>query len=288
MSRENFIDPFEVKGYVHWEVTDEKDKVLRRGEGQGSRWITWLPYFMRKHVPYGKRNAVVNTARSQLAELLKGTSITVPSYVGVGTGTNTVAAADTALQTAVPYTGGSATAKAVTSRTILDQYTCRYITSFGTSEITTSSSDVTIRELGLFTTSSVTSNMWARVNVNVTKANTEKLNIYWYVVFERRTGLAIKSGASIATTGNVSANTTSTLTFATPVTVVLLHNDSGQKCWYKFNEALAGSPPTNFDIVLEDGQSWAMSEEEIEIVTVHVYVNAAITMPSNTFSVRGW
>ena len=293
-ARHNFIEPFDVKGYVHWEVLDENDKVIRRGEGQGSQW--WLkivPSFIRRFIPWGKRNAIVNLARAQLAEFLKtGSGVTAPSFIGVGSGTNTVSSSDTALQTAIPYTGGSATAKAVTTRTILDQYTVRYITSFGTNEITTSSSDVSVRELGLFTTSAVTSNMWARVNVNVTKANTEKLNIYWYITFERRTGLAIKSGESVGTTGNVTAVTDSTLTFSSAVTILMIHNDTGQKAYFRFNGAFTGETnsvaPNNYDIVLEDGQSYYQSDEEIEVASVHVYVNANITMPNNTLVVRGW
>ena len=174
----------------------------------------------------------------------------------------------------------------------MDQYTVRYITSFGTSEITTSSSDVAVRELGLFTTSAVTSNMWARVSVNVTKANTEKLNIYWYITFERRTGLAIKSGESVGTSGNVTAVTDSTLTFSSAVTILMIHNDTGQKAYFRFNGAFTGetssAAPNNYDIVLEDGQSYYQSDEEIEVASVHVYVNASITMPSNTLVVRGW
>jgi hypothetical protein len=283
----------EVKGYVHWELLDEDDNLLERGEGQGSQWwIKWLPYSLRKYIPYGKRNAVVNTARSQIATFLQsGSGVVAPSFVGVGTGSDNVAAADTALGTAVAYTGGSATAKAVNSRTIMDQYTVRYIASFSTNELTQSLSSINIREFGLFSTSSVTSNMWARVNVDITKENTQKLNVYWYIVFERRTGLAIKSGASIQATGNITANTSTALTFASPVTIVTMHNDTGQKAWFRFNEALAGSPPTNYDVVLEDGQSWWMSAEEIEITTVHIYVNAAINISSgghNSISVRGW
>ena len=282
-ARHNFIEPFDVKGYVHWEVLDENDKVIRRGEGQGSQWwLKIIPSFIRRFIPWGKRNAIVNLARAQLTEFLKtGSGVTAPSFIG-----------DTALQTAIPYTGGSATAKAVTTRTILDQYTVRYITSFGTSEITTSSSDVAVRELGLFTTSAVTSNMWARVSVNVTKANTEKLNIYWYITFERRTGLAIKSGESVGTSGNVTAVTDSTLTFSSAVTILMIHNDTGQKAYFRFNGAFTGetssAAPNNYDIVLEDGQSYYQSDEEIEVASVHVYVNASITMPSNTLVVRGW
>ena len=292
-ARYNYIEPFDVKGYVHWELMDKNDKVVRRGEGQGTQWwLKWLPKFITNFIPYGKRNAVVNKARSELANLLIGETITVPAFIGVGTGSNAVGSSDTALQTAVAYTGSSVTAKAVASRTILDQYSARYIVNFDTDEITTSSGNVTVRELGLFTTASVTSNMWARVNINVEKQPTQRLRIYWYLVFERRTGLAIKTGASVTTTGNITANTDSTLTFSTPVTLLMIHNDTGQKAYLKFNGGFDGedgsTAPNNYDIVLEDGQSYTQSDEEIEVANMHVYVNASITMPHNTFVVRGW
>lgn len=292
-TRDNFIDPFVAKGYVHWEIENEDGKVLRRGVGTGSQWwVKLVPQFLQRFIPLGKRNAIVNLARSEIASLLQGGSITVPSFIAVGSGTNSVASADTALQTAIAYTGSSATAKAVSSRTLMNQYTCRYIATFGTTEITTSSSDVVVREAGLFTTSSVTSNMWARVNMNVTKAPTERLNVYWYITFERRSGVAIKTGESVATSGNITANTDSTLTFATAATIVAIHNDTGQKAYIKFNGGFDGedgsTAPNNYDLVLEDGQSYFQSDEEIEVANVHVYVNASITMPHNTFVVRGW
>ena len=291
--RMNIIDPFDVKGYVHWELLDEDGKVVERGEGLGSQWyVKWLPPFIRKFIPWGKRNAVVNTARSQLAQFLLGTTITPPSYIGVGSGTNVVAASDTALQTAILYTGGSVTAKQVRLRSVMDSYTIRYIAEFAANEITTSSGNVSVREIGLFESASVTSNMWARININLTKQPTQSLKIYWYIVFERRTGLAIKSGESIATTGNVTAKVDSTLTFASTVTILFIHNDTGQKMHLKFNGAFTGedssNAPNNYDIVLEDGQSYYQSDEEIDISTVHVYVDAAITMPHKTFIVRGW
>ena len=177
-TRDNFIDPFVAKGYVHWEIENEDGNVIRRGVRTGSQWwVKLIPQFLHRFIPLGKRNAIVNKARSEIASFLQGGSVTVPTYIAVGTGTNSVASSDTALQTAIAYTGSSVTAKAVSSRTLMNQYTCRYIASFGTTEITTGSSNVVVREAGLFTTSSVTSNMWARVNMNVTKEPTERLNV---------------------------------------------------------------------------------------------------------------
>ena len=130
--------------------------------------------------------------------------------------------------------------------------------------------------------------MWARVNVNITKTPQQKVNIYWYLVFERRTGLAIKSGESIGATGSITANTASTLSFVSQVTICTIHNNTGQPLYVKLNGVLVGTPPTNYDFILLDGQSYLQSDEEIAINTVGVYVNATITMPSNTIVVRGW
>ena len=288
-ARNNFIDPFAVKGYVHWEITDENGKVKRRGEGMGSQWwLKCIPSFIRRILPFGRQNAVVVSARANLANMMTGATVTPPSYIMVGTGTNTVAGGDTSLQTPIVYTG-STYGKAVSSRSVFSQWTVRYIVSFTTTEITTSGSNVNIKEAGLFTGAGINDGMWARVNLDVTKAPTENLNIYWYITFERRSGLAIKTGSSSATTGNITQNTSSTLTFASPVTIVTIHNDTGARAYFKFNDALVGTPPTNFDLVLEDGQSWWLSEEEIEISTVHVYATSGtFTMPSSTLSIRGW
>ena len=287
--RNNFIDQFAVKGYVHWEITDENGKVKRRGEGIGSQWwLKWIPNFIRRVLPFGKQNAVVDSARANLATFMTGTSVTPPSYIMVGTGTDTVAGSDTGLQTPIVYTGSSY-GKAINSSSVFSQWTARFIVSFATNEITTSASNIDLKEAGLFTGTAIDSGMWARVNIDVTKAPSENLVIYWYITFERRSGLAIKSGASIATTGNITQNTSSELAFASPVTIVTIHNDTGGRAYFKFNEALTGTPPTNFDLVLEDGQSWWLSEEEIEMTSIFAYVTSGnITMPSNTLSVRGW
>ena len=288
-TRNNFIDPFATKGYVHWEITDENGKVKRRGEGMGSQWwLKCIPSFIRRILPFGKQNAVVDSARASLASMLTGASITPPSYIMVGTGTNPVAGGDLTLQTPIVYTGSSY-GKVVNSASVFSQWTARFIVSFGTTEITTGGSNVNVKEAGLFTGTATDSTMWARVNLDVTKAPSENLIIYWYITFERRSGLAIKTGSSVATTGNITQNTSSALTFASPVTIVTIHNDTGGRAYFKFNEALTGTPPTNFDLSLEDGQSWWLSEEEIEISAIHAYVTSGnVTMPSTTLSVRGW
>ena len=130
--------------------------------------------------------------------------------------------------------------------------------------------------------------MWARVNVTITKVSTERLNIHWYITFERREGLAIKSGASIATSGDILEASTSTLTFASPVTIFTIHNNSGEVMYVKLNEALSGSPPTNYDFMIEDSDTIFQSDEEIEVSTIHVFKATAVSMPTTTVSVRGW
>jgi hypothetical protein len=68
----------------------------------------------------------------------------------------------------------------------------------------------------------------------------------------------------------------------------MIVNNSGVRVYFKLNSALTGAPPTNYDFFLEDGAAYIQSNEEIEVSTVHVYMDAAITMPANTLTVRGW
>ena len=267
--KNSFIDGVRPRGYVHWEILDEDDNVIERGYGVGSQWwLKYIPNFLHKFLPYGKQNAIVNVARKRITDWVAGGSApAVPNYVAVGTGDTPVAAADTALETAVPYTGVTATAKIADTTTVFGEMSVRYVTSFNTNEITTGASNVDIKEFGLFTgTDLSTADMWARVNVNITKSPQQKVNIYWYLVFERRTGLAIKSGESIGATGSITANTASTLSFASQVTICTIHNNTGQPLYVKLNGVLVGSPPTNYDFILLDGQSYLQSDEEIAMV----------------------
>ena len=289
--RNNFIDGVRPRGYVHWEILDEDDNIIERGYGVGSQWwLKYIPNFLHRFLPYGKQNAIVDITRKRITDWVAGGSVpAIPNYIAVGTGSTPVASADTGLQTAVPYTGVTATAKVVDTRTVFGEMSVRYVISFGTTEITTGGSNVDIKEFGLFTgTDLSTADMWARVNVNITKSPQQKVNVYWYLVFERRTGWAIKSGESIGATGSITANTASTLSFASQATICTIHNNTGQPVYIKLNGALTSSPPENYDFILLDGQSYFQSDEEIAINTVSVYVNATITMPSNTLVVRGW
>ena len=290
--RDNFIDGIKPRGYVHWEILDEDDNVIKRGYGVGSQWwLKYIPNFLHRFLPYGKQNAIVDIARKRITDWVAGGSPPpTPNYIGVGTGSTPVASADTGLETAVPYTGVTATAKIADTRTVFGEMSVRFVVSFGTTEITTGGSNVNIREFGLFSDYNLSSaDMWARVNVNIDKSPQQKVNIYWYLVFERRTGLAIKSGESIGATGVITPNTPSTLSFASQVTICTIHNNTGQPVYIKLNGALSGTPPENYDFILLDGQSYFQSDEEIAINTISVYVNVSIaSMPNNALVVRGW
>lgn len=250
------------RGYVRWTLTDDKTKKVIKG---------------------GRANVITNYARQQLADAFIGTAVTFPQFVAVGTGTTTPAAADTALETLSQYDGAN-DAKQADSRSVRGLYTSRIVTQFITSE-----ANITIRELGLYDAANG-GNLWARVAINVTKSNTQRFTVYWYITFERTTGVAIKSGGSIGATGTVTAATESTLTFASAVTIVMIHNNAGEDLYFRLNQALSGeSPPVTYDFVLADGERLFLNNEEISISTVSVY-GATIngSMPLNTLAVVGW
>jgi hypothetical protein len=287
-------EPAILRGYVDWELVDDKTgRVTSNGRG----WIRrkWLgrrlsrildfltPYlpFLSRLFPYGVENALVNTARNKLANAFIGTATTYPQWIGIGTGTNDVGGGDTALQTLVHYDGTN-DAKVADSKTLKGQFTSRIITQF-----TTAQANQSIRELGLFDAAN-SGNLWARVRVTINKTSSERLNVHWYIIFERRSSLAIKTGASIGATGTITANTDITLTFSSSVTIVIIFNNSSVPMYIKFNGALTSSPPTDYDAYIESGGHFIMSDEEIDVSTVHVYMNAAITMPHNNLTVRGW
>ena len=51
--RDNFIDGIKPRGYVHWEVLDENDNVIKRGYGVGSQWwLKYIPNFLHRFLPY--------------------------------------------------------------------------------------------------------------------------------------------------------------------------------------------------------------------------------------------
>jgi hypothetical protein len=248
-------------GYVLWELTDNAT-----GQVQLK----------------GQSNIITNKGREQMAKTLSGQVITQPGFVGVGTGTNSPAASDTALQTVFQYDGAN-DAKAIDSKSIRSLYTSRFITQF-----TTAQANTTIREIGLFDAANG-GVLWARVAVNIVKAVSQRLTIYWYVTFTRSIDVALKTGASISATGTISGATASTLTFASPVTVCIIHNNSGEELYFRINQALVGSPPDSFDFMLQDNENHFFDNEEINITTVSVYgATISGTMPINKLSVVGW
>lgn len=252
----------QAKGYVRWILTDAKTGRFTDG---------------------GRSNVIVNLTRENLAKAMIGTSITFPGTVAVGTGTNVPAASDTALQTLSQYDGAN-NAKAFDSKTIRSIYTSRFITQFLTGE-----ANITIRELGLFDDTSAT-NMWARVAVNITKTSSQRLTIYWYITFDRRNDVAIKTGGSIGATGTITAATPSTLTFASAVTILMITNNAAEEVYVRLNQAISGEdPPLTYDFKLDDNETVFFLNEEISVTTVSVYgtlLNGA--MPLNELSVVGW
>ena len=209
--RQKLGDAATAHGYVHWEVEDQEGRVIRSGDGYFERWYTrFVPLMLRDWIfdrwprLLGTRNAVLNTMRNNLADALIGTSITFPNFIGIATGTGNVAATDTALDTPVDYDGANE-AKVTTSRSLRGQFTSRIVTQFSTTE-----ANQNIRQLGLFDAAN-SGVLWAKVRVTIDKVNTERLTIYWYFTFERRAGLALKSGTSVGATGATANGSWTTL-----------------------------------------------------------------------------
>ena len=263
-SRGGIKEGMEPRGYVRWTLTDAKTGRFKRSGGC--------------------HNILVNTTREKLASAIIGGSVTYPGFIGIGVGTNTPAASDTALQTTVHY-DGSNDAKAVDSKSVRSIYTARFVVQF-----TTAQANTAIKELGLFSAAN-SGDLWARVAVTITKTSSERLTIYWYIIFDRSLDVAIKSGASSAATGTFSNSTPVTLTFASAVTVLMLHNNSGTQVYFKINEALDGAdPPVDYDGVLQDNDRFELLNEEISVATVSVWGTALGTAaaPSNVIGCVGW
>lgn len=276
----------DLRGYVDWELIDDKTgKVVRRGKRRlrllPPSLYTRLPFFIRRRFPLGSENAIVDDGRNQLANAMIGTTVTFPEYMAVGTGTNLVASSDTDLQTISQY-DGSNDAKIASGKSLFGNFTSRLSTQFLTTE-----ANVNIRELGLFDAANA-GKMWARVNVVINKTSSQRLNVFWYIVFERRSSLAIKTGSSIGATGTSTANTVSTLTFVSAVTVMRIFNNTGGIVYIRLNDALDGTTPTNYDYKLADQDEFELLNEEISISTLSILATTTFTMPHNTFVARGW
>lgn len=298
-------DPFSFSGHVSWELTNMESGKKKYG-GSYTRWPLgrYIPNFIRRNWRKGIPNNTTNTARNGLASFMAGETVAAPTLIGLGTGTTSPSAADNRLQTPLNFnTGGGTTyTKTINTKYIKNDYEARFHETFQANEV---ANNAQIREIGLFDSTGTNGDqgLWARVSVDIVKANNEKLDVSWSLITERRAGLAIKSGESIGVTGSIVDKDTTvdnTLTFTNnagssqPCTIVFIHNDTSQRVYLKFNGAFTGATssaaPNNYDIVLEDGQSFYQSDEEIEISNVHVYadIGTTITMPSNQFVIRGW
>jgi len=284
--------PVNIVGYVDWElIDDETGKVVERGRGYSNKWWEPLLYFVNKftfisNLFYrffrpGQSNAILDKARSELADFMVGTSITVPGFVGIATGSGTIASSDTTLDTPVDY-DGSNEAKAFSGKSVRGNNLVRYVTQFTKVEAIQ-----TIGQLGLFTAAN-SGNLWAKVSVTIVKTATQRLNVYWYVIFERNAALAIKSGGSIGATGLVSTSADSTLTFPTTVTSLSIHNNSGVLMYVSLNDAMTGNPPEDYDFLILDGGKLELMQEEVSIATVHVFMADTFTLPDTQLVVRGW
>lgn len=292
-SKAHIVDLAQARGYVDWQLIDNTTgKIVDRGVGYTNQWyervFDFLPHWVVSRLqsifPLGTRNAVLDTARTNLANAFIGTAQTYPQFVAIGTGTNGVASSDTGLQTLVQYDGAN-NAKQASSRNLKGNFTSRIVTNFPTGE-----ANQNIRELGLFEEAAAT-NIWARVNVTINKTSSQRLNIFWYILFERRTGLAIKTGISIAATGTLTNDTDSTLTFSSNVTVVVIENNNAGLTYVRINGAIVGdATPTVYDFIMQANSRKEFLAEEFDISTLHVVRKQAgnITLPNNEFSAVGW
>jgi hypothetical protein len=289
----SIISPTGLKGYVHWELTDAKTgRIREQGEGQAEilkwKWLEKLSLgFLKPKL--GKRNAIVNNARNQIALSLTGVSITYPNFVGLGTGTNPVTATDTALQTKVQYDGAN-DAKAATTRSLKGDFTARIVAQFDTDE-----GNTTIQEIGLFEGNDSTQNMWARINATIVKSSSDRLSIYWYLILERTPGLALKQGIAqqpIFAMVQGSASAATTQNFSPSVTLLRVHNRTGGRLYGRLNGALqAGATPNNYDFLLQDGEDFELFNEEILISSLsltNANAGGTFTTPDNLLTVSGW
>lgn len=253
------------KGYVEWELIDE---------------ITGYKY------SGGNHNIITNTGRERIARLITGLSTLVPDFVGIGTGTTTPVASNTALITPVDYDGANE-AKQASLKEVKSLFHARIVTQFATSE-----ANQNIRELGLFDAAN-TGNLWARVLATINKTSSQRLTVYWNLIFERNTGVAIKTGASIGATGTINGQTASqSVSFASPVTFLKIHNNTGGDIYISLTDDFASytTQPDEYDYLLLDNESLQLFNEEFSISTLYIYKDSVgnITMPDKTLSIRGW
>lgn len=80
-------------------------------------------------------------------------------------------------------------------------------------------------------------------------------------------------GASKAATGTITSNTASLLSFLDSKRFVLVSNQSGQKAYFKLNDAATPTvSATVYDFVLADGGTFSI--DDVEVTNIGVYVAA--------------
>jgi len=277
------------QGFVHWELRNESTgKLTGKGLGQAETFYGKILNKLsmgKMHLPFGKRNAIVNHARNKLANALIGTAITYPTFVAVGTGTNAATASDTALQTKVLYDGTNE-AKVVDTRSLKGDYGARLVVQFSTSE-----ANATIQEIGLFEGNDADANMWARVSATITKTSSDRLTIYWYLFFERNPGLALKTGSSQQPTPSLVQGSSVAASFSPSVTLLRVHNNTGGNLYLRLNGALeADATPNNYDSIVGNGEDFILDNEEIDISSLGLnnVAGGSFTLPDNKLSISGW
>jgi hypothetical protein len=90
------------------------------------------------------------------------------------------------------------------------------------------------------------------------------------------------NGASKAATGSIASNTASLLSFADEKSTVILNNQSGQKAYFKLNDAATPVvSATVYDVAIADGGAFIV--ENASVTTVGVFVAA-----TSGIRVVGW
>lgn len=119
-------------------------------------------------------NMIVNGGLAEIANLLIGTTTSLPVYIALGTGTTAVSVSQTALGSGDPTTWRSIAAK-----TKYSTYIASYETIY-----TTTQANGTWSEIGLFsnaTATAFTGVLFARALISVTKTSSQTLSVSWRV-----------------------------------------------------------------------------------------------------------
>jgi hypothetical protein len=131
------------------------------------------------------KNKITNFACQQMANLLCGVNVPVPSQISVGTGTGTPAATDTALFSEI---SGSKKALSYSSTWLLNY--AQMAVDYDQTQIlgvynasTNPNQSITLTEAGLW---DVNNNLFAHVNLGagVTHDNTSTLSVIWQILIQ--------------------------------------------------------------------------------------------------------